>query len=227
MITPNFRGSARRLGDQDIAQVAHNLGCGEDAIHAVLDVEARGSGFDDHGRPAMLFEPHKFYAALKGAEQRAAVKAGVAYPRWGMKPYPEDSYPRLQTAMAINRAAALASASWGLSQILASNFHEAGCASVEDMVARCCESEGEQLKQMAALIKAWKLDEALRVRNWKAFARRWNGPGYRRNNYDVRLAARWRWWQTKPDTPWSPQVAALETQLNDPNSSHVTFGETA
>lgn len=40
MITPNFCGAARRLGDQDIPQVAHDLGCGEDAIHAVIDVEA-------------------------------------------------------------------------------------------------------------------------------------------------------------------------------------------
>lgn len=36
----------------------------------------------------MLFEPHVFYRLLgKGAKRDAAVSAGLAYPKWGMKPY--------------------------------------------------------------------------------------------------------------------------------------------
>lgn len=220
MIPKNFKGAAHRLGDQDIAQVAHDLGCSEDTIHAVLDVEARGSGFDDHGRPTMLFEPHVFYRNLKGAEQDRAVRAGLAYPKW-RRNYPKDSYPRLEAARAINAESAYRAASWGLSQILGENFKEAGFPSAAAMVEACCESEGRQLAMMATLMRAWGLQTALRNRQWATIARRWNGPGYADNHYDTRLAARFAWWQTKPDTPWEPKYAAIETIENDQDAPGV------
>jgi hypothetical protein len=79
----------------------------------VLDVESRGSGFDAQGRPLILFEPHIFYALLGSSRQRdEAMVHGLAYPRWGTRPYPRDSYPRLIEAIGIDETAALKSASW-------------------------------------------------------------------------------------------------------------------
>lgn len=221
-IPKDFRGAARRMTDEAIARTAHMLGCGEDAIHAVLDVEARGSGFDDHGRPAMLFEPHVFYRNLSGKQRDAAVRAGLAYPKW-RKGYPKDSYPRLAAASAINAEAAYRSSSWGLSQILGENHEEAGFSTAAAMVEACCESEDRQLTMMAAVIRARGLEKALRRLDWEAFARSWNGASYKENQYDTRLAVRFAWWDKKPDTPWSPQMAAVETVQNDPSAPGAIF----
>ncbi|WP_280141978.1 N-acetylmuramidase domain-containing protein [Methylobacterium sp. yr668] len=58
------------LLDLDLPRVGYTTGVGEDEIHAVIDVEAAGNGFDKLKRPKMLFEPHRFYANLSG-EKRA------------------------------------------------------------------------------------------------------------------------------------------------------------
>ena len=222
-IPKNYRGAAKRMTDQAIARVAHMLGCDEDAIHAVLDVEARGSGFDDTGRPAMLFEPHVFYRNLSGAQRDRAVRAGLAYSKWRKGNYPKDSYPRLAAAVAINQESAYRAASWGLSQILGENFDEAGFSSAAEMVEACCESEDRQLTMMAAVIKKRGLHTALRRRDWQTFARSWNGASYKDNAYDVRLAQRFAWWDKRPDTPWTPEMAAAETVQNDPSAPGVIF----
>lgn len=109
MIPKDFRGRAARLADVDLPRVGHMLGVGEDEIHAVLDVEARGSGFDQRGRPTMLFEPHLFWRELGGSvgKRTRAAAAGLAYEKWGTNPYPADSYPRLTLAMAVDETAAL------------------------------------------------------------------------------------------------------------------------
>src|ERR1700754_5043488 len=126
-----FAGAAKRLDDLDLPKLGARIGVGEDEIHAFLDVETRGHGFDAQGRPVILFEPHVFYRNLSGAKRAQAVALGLAYAKWGERPYPKDSYPRLKAACAIDEAAALKSASWGLGQILGENFEAAGFHSVQ------------------------------------------------------------------------------------------------
>lgn len=225
-IPMNFRGAAKRIDDVDLPTVGALIGVGEDEIHAVLDVESRGHGFDHAGRPIMLFEPHIFYRQLSGSRRDAAVRSGLAYPNWGQKPYPADSYPRLVEAMKIDETAALKSASWGLGQVMGSNHTMAGYASVQDMVADFCADEETHLRGMIAFIKSVGLDRALRSHNWVAFARGYNGPGYAKNGYDVRLARRFAYWRQIPDTPikqkvWKPDSAADETRANDDAAPHV------
>jgi hypothetical protein len=99
----NFKGAAKRIEDIDLPLIGREIGVGEDEIHAVLDVESAGSGFDKQGRPKMLFEPHIFWRELgPGAKRDKAAAAGLAYPKW-KRNYPPDSYPRLAKAMAIDR----------------------------------------------------------------------------------------------------------------------------
>jgi hypothetical protein len=57
------------------------------------------------------------------------------------------------------------------------------------MVARMSDSENAQFGAMARFIKANGLDGALRTHDWARFAAGYNGPNYRINNYDTRLAA--------------------------------------
>lgn len=49
--------------------------------------------------------------------------------------------------------------------------------------------ENQQLLAMANFIKGNDLASVLKRRNWVSFARRYNGPGFKENEYDTRLAA--------------------------------------
>lgn len=210
MFPENFKGRAKRLDDLDLPKIGRSIGVGEDEIRAVLEVESRGSGYDAQGRPRILFEPHVFYRLLKGAQRASAVAAGLAYARWGAQPYPRDSYPRLHRAMAINRAAALKACSWGLPQLMGENFKAGGFASVEAMVAAFCEDEEAHLEAMVQFIRVSRLDDELRRHDWAGFARGYNGPGYAKNRYDVRLASAFSRWRAKPDVKFSPDLAEAE-----------------
>lgn len=137
----NFQGSGIRIDDYDLPRIGAQIGVGEDEIHAVLDVEASGSGFDQKGRLKQLFESHRFYAELRKIDPsklEAAIAQHLAYPEWRPGAYPADSYPRLLQAMAIDETAALKSCSWGLGQILGSNHVAAGYPTVQAMIAAFC-----------------------------------------------------------------------------------------
>lgn len=201
----NFAGKAKRLDDIDLPRIGARIGVGEDEIHAILDVEAAGRGFDSKGRPTMLFEPHVFYRELgPGPERDAAVKAGLAYPRW-KRDYPKDSYPRLLRAMKINMEAALRSCSWGLGQIMGFNCIAAGYATAKDMVLDFLDDEENHLNAMITFIITAKLDRFLRARDWAGFAKGYNGPGFAKNGYDRKLAQAFHKWQQIKDTPWTPE----------------------
>ncbi|WP_287385293.1 N-acetylmuramidase family protein [Mesorhizobium sp.] len=185
-----FKGAARRLDDLDLPKLGARIGVGEDEIHAFLDVETSGHGFDAHGRPIILFEPHVFFRNLSGAKRAQAVAAGLAYVRWGEKPYPRDSYPRLKAAIAIDETAALRSASWGLGQVLGENFKAAGFPTVQAMVEAMMEDEALQLAAAVNFIAANRLDGKLRKHDWAGFAKGYNGASFGKNAYDYQACRR-------------------------------------
>ncbi|MBD9528368.1 N-acetylmuramidase domain-containing protein [Paracoccus sp. PAR01] len=200
MYPAGFKGRAQRLTDIDIPRTGRLIGVGEDEVRAVIEVETSGGGFDSQGRPKILFEPHRFWLELGPGQKRTAAEAqGVAYRKWGLKPYPKDSYPRLATAMRIDANAALRSCSWGLGQILGSNHRAAGYASAGDMVAAFCDSEVAGLEAMIRFIETENLDDDLRRHDWSGFARGYNGAGYATHGYHTRLAAAFARWQAVPD----------------------------
>lgn len=209
----NFTGKAKRLDDIDLPRLGARIGVGEDEMHAILDVESAGRGFDSKGRPRMLFEPHIFYKELgSGMKRTKAVKAGLAYPRWRLG-YPKDSYPRLMEAMKIDKDAALRSASWGLGQIMGFNCVAAGYPTAEAMVEDFLDDEETHLNAMVTFIISAKLDRFLRARDWAGFAAGYNGPGFARNGYDKKLAASFHKWQAIKDTPWAGRETHHEAPL--------------
>lgn len=201
MIT--FRGAAKKLTDIDIPRIGALIGVGEDEIHAILDVESSGSGFDAQGRPKALYEPHLAYRLSSGAVRARLEKAGLAYPQWGQKPYPKDSYARILVAQAIDEGVALRATSWGLGQILGSNHKAAGYATPEAMVTAFCDSEAAQLEGIVNFIKANGLADELRRHDWEGLARGYNGPGFAKNSYHTKLSAAFRKWQRIGDTPFA------------------------
>lgn len=189
----NFQGEARKVTTEEIDAVAAHLEIEPAAFRAVITVEAAGSGFDAKGRPKALFERHYFYKHLfdRPVLLARATEAGLAYQAWGMKPYPKGSdavYDEIQRACEIDDHAALLSTSWGLGQIMGSNFKMAECPSVEVMVEQAMASEANQLRHMGEFIRNANLIRPLRFKDWAAFARGYNGPGYAKNAYDTKLA---------------------------------------
>lgn len=216
-----WKGKAKRIEDIDLPRVGHLIGVGEDEVHAILDVEAAGKGFDSKGRVKMLFEPHVFWRLLgKGPKRDAAAKQGLAYPNW-RRDYPKDSYPRLISAMKIDPELALQSASWGLGQIMGFNHQAAGFASAADMVAAFADDEDQHLTAMIRFIQANKLDDELRRHDWAGFARGYNGPGFAKNGYDKKLKAAFEKWQKVKDTPWSPEPAPVPKPVPTPEALPV------
>jgi hypothetical protein len=50
-----------------------------------------------------------------------------------------------------------------------------------------CESEDQQLRAMAGFIAHEGLSGFLQNKDWRSFARRYNGPAFERNGYDRKL----------------------------------------
>jgi hypothetical protein len=197
-----FQGAAKRLEDLDIPRIGSRINVGEDEIHAFMEVEANGSGFDAQGRPKALFEPHVFYRNLSGEERQRAVDEGLAYARWRRGNYPTDSFPRIKAAMRINQAAALKATSWGATQILGENYRMVGYATVEDMVSAFMDDEENHLEAMVNFLIASGIDDDLREHRWEIVARVYNGPKYAEHNYHGRMAAAFAKWQRIADTPY-------------------------
>lgn len=182
-----------RLTRSGIARAAELLRAGPDGIallRTVMAVECRGSGFDKAGRVLILYEPHVAYrAAPEGIRARLAAQ-GLAYPKWGQKAYPKDSYPAFRAAAEIHAETAHRACSWGLGQILGENYRAAGYTSAVQMAAAFATGEDEQAAAMARFIVANpKMHAALVARDWAGFAARYNGPGYAKNAYHTKLAA--------------------------------------
>lgn len=171
------------------------LGCEREMFEAVIAVESRARGYDRHGRLVALFEPHVFYRELaKQAPEKLdrAVRAGVAYQKWGWKPYPKDSYPRIEVARRIDEEIAYDSTSWGLPQILGVNAKVSGYQSATDMVTSFLSGEDAHFTAMTQFILSNKLDDDLRAKNFESFARGYNGAGYKRNGYHTALESAYR-----------------------------------
>jgi hypothetical protein len=208
----NFKGTAKRLDDIDLPKLGAILGVGEDELHAFIDVETRGSGFDEQRRPRILCERHKFYKYLPASKRAKAVNAGLANKTPGGYGKEADQYGKLAKMIEIDEHAALLSCSWGLGQIMGFNHKLAGYDTVKAMIEDFKEDEEYHLQAAVTFILKTKLDDELRAHNWAGFAKGYNGENYKINQYDVRLRDAYAKWSRIKDTPWSPvDVAKPET----------------
>jgi hypothetical protein len=213
----NFVGTHKPLTLSDFKEASDLTGIPVATLRGVTEVEARGSGYDSKSRPKILTEPHIFYQKLSGNKRAQAVKQGLAYPKWGAKPYPKTSqlnYDRLEKMMAIDETAALESTSWGLFQIMGFNYKSSGYSTVQEMVRAFVDNgEKEHLLAFLRLIDAWKLENALRNRDAVTFARKFNGPGYAKNRYHTKLSEAWKKYDSGKAIPSSKE---LDTQVRVP-----------
>lgn len=190
---PAPAAGSRTLTEADWQRAAQTLGVDVATIKAVAEVEASRSGFLADGRPKILFEAHQFSERTGGRFDRS--HPGISSPRWNRDLYVGGAgeHTRLAEALALDRTAALESASWGRFQIMGFNHEAAGFANVDDFVAAMRQGEGRQLDAFVNFIRAdAAMHRALQAHDWAGFAERYNGERYAENQYDTRLADAYR-----------------------------------
>ena len=111
------------------------------------------------------------------------------------------------------RAAALESVSWGIGQIMGAHWKSLGFGSVEELAQVARSGVGGQVRLLILFLEKNGLVPLLNNRDWAAFARRYNGPGYRRNAYDAKLAIAYARHKGAPPAPPSPSAAELQRAL--------------
>jgi len=180
---------ARFPSETDYLAAAAKLGCEVAAILAVARVEAAAEGgFLPSEEPLVLFERHLFHRFTQGAWD--ASHPGVSNPQPGGYGSIGSQHARLQEASELDREAALRAASWGLFQILGNNWAACGYPNLQAFVNAMYRSVADHLRAFCGFVAAdAALLAALRRRDWPSFARGYNGPDYRRNRYDEKLAA--------------------------------------
>lgn len=180
----------RALTEQDYLDAAKQLDVEPAVIKAVAEVESRGDGFLESGEPVILFERHIFRRltnkAFDGKYPYLSNKTPGGYGKSSAQ------HSRLQEAVTLNREAALQSCSWGKFQVLGMNWKPLGYSSLQEFVNAMYESEAAHLDSFIRFVKANGLTQYLRDHEWAEFARRYNGPAYKKHNYHGRLATAYK-----------------------------------
>lgn len=189
--------TSRYLKRKDLQQAADRLGVPLASVMAVNQVESRGEGFASNGRPVILFERHVMFERLQahGITERTADNLAAQYPtlvnrKAGGYIGGTAEHQRLALAQQLlHEAAALESASWGLFQIMGYHWQRLGYLDARHFADTMALSEAAQLDAFVSFIETDPaLHKALKGKKWAEFARRYNGPAYARNLYDVKLA---------------------------------------
>ena len=190
------RDTSMLLSNAHIATAAELLDVDTACIHAVREIESRGTGFLDDGRVVILFERHIMRRRLlaNGFSRDEVASLMHRYPDLinktpgGYRSHYAEHF-RLGNASKVHAQSAMESCSWGLFQIMGYHWKRLGFDSVYTFITAQRESEAQQLVAFVRFIQTdTALLTALQARDWAAFARRYNGPGYKKNQYDTRLA---------------------------------------
>jgi len=186
--------NAKYLKEADLIAAADRLGVPLAAIKAVNAVESRGCGFLVDGRPVILYERHVAYRLADEAElapERFWQKTpNILNPKRGGYAGGAAEWSRVASAaQIIPQAIVHAACSWGQFQVMGYHWETLGYASIDAFVEAMHRSEAAQLYAFIRFIEADPdLHKALKARKWPAFARIYNGPAYKDNLYDVKLA---------------------------------------
>jgi len=180
------------ISNQAFCDVANRLGVETAKIRAVDEIESSGTGFLENGEPKILFEAHWFSRFTNG--QYDDSHPNISSPQWDRSLYKggQAEHTRLQEAVDLNRTAALKSASWGRYQIMGFNWNTCGYESLQKFINAMYGDEEDHLEAFVGFIEHENLAKPLKNGDWATFARRYNGPGYKKNNYAKRLESAYR-----------------------------------
>lgn len=177
-------------GNPTVTRLAAEIGVDPDALAAVFEVETAGSGLSG-GLPVIRWEGHYFDRLVRADMREAARAAGLANPKAGAVKNPSGQtgrYEMLARASMIDEEAAYASISVGIGQVMGAHAVNLGYSTAKAMWEAAKAGLDAQIDMVVRFIKWAGLDDELRDLDWSAFARGYNGPNYRSNAYDKKLA---------------------------------------
>lgn len=189
--------TAPAITEQELQTIAEQLGDSDTKrIKAVADVESNGSGWFNSGLPKILWERHKFWAMLPADKTVSWYSNPVAgdYTMDANKNGINDSWEKLSLAIGKDPLAALKSISIGKFQVLGEYYRECGYNHPIEML---CAASRDEYAHYAMLrdyiLNVAKLKEAFLALSTnpndnRAFARGYNGKGYRKYEYHNKLA---------------------------------------
>lgn len=186
-------GPDTRLCDADFTAAGAQMDVQPAAIKAFWQTEANGAGFQD-GLPKILPEPHRFSRAT--GHRYDATHPLISYPRWGQRPYQKTQdgrYRQLLDMVHLDIDAGFGSVSYGAPQIMGENFAVCGYVGSFQLAEAMARDEATQLRAFMGFVRGCGILPYLRQvdgspGSWEPVALRYNGTGYRSNNYHVKMA---------------------------------------
>lgn len=192
----------KKLTTAQIEAQAKSLGIETACLRAVIEVECKGSGFNAEGTPVILYERHIMRRRLI-ANKKQSVLSVMEVKRPDLCAKTAGGYglysiqhQKLSDAAKFDRTSALESCSWGIGQVMGYHWYALGYESLQAFINAMYKDEASQLEAMCRYIKVNGLINALKNKDWKAFALGYNGKAYAKNNYDVKLANAYKKWST-------------------------------
>ena len=191
---------SKKLTEAQITAQAKALGIEVAALRAVIEVECKGSGFNADGTPVILFERHVFRQRLIAngktvvADKAMRERPDLCSKSTGAYGLYSAQHGRLNAAAQYHRDSALESASWGIGQVMGYHWQALGYPSLQAFINAMYKDEASQLDAMCRYIKVNNLINALKNKDWKSFARGYNGAAYAKNSYDVKLGNAYKKW---------------------------------
>lgn len=170
-----------------LSAAATKLGVSVSSVRAVYKVETGGNAFRDNGDPKILFERHYFHNYTDGKYD--VTNPDISNPVQGGYGKYSEQIPKLNKAVALDEESGYKSASYGGFQIMGANFKAAGFDTVKEFASTMMSKDED--KHLTAFVNFImsndKLLKALQDGDWAAFAKIYNGPNYKDNDYDTKL----------------------------------------
>ncbi len=171
---------------EEYRRIAGRLGIDGPTLMAVKEVEMPTSGFLKDGHPVVTFERHYFHKLTEGRYDTS--HPGISDSRPGGYGLPGAAqWALLKEAYGVDPDAAYRSTSFGTAELMGDYYKQAGFETVAEFVRFVSRTEANQLEAWARWLQPSGALEPLRRHDWAGFARKHNGTGFARNQYDLRL----------------------------------------
>ncbi len=192
--------TAIAITEDELMQIAADLGDSGSLkrIRAVAAVESIGSGWFNSGLPLILYERHRFWKYVQDVKNK--VVSWFANPVAGDYTMDvnrngiNDSWEKLTLAVGKDPLAAMMSVSIGKFQVMGEHYRACGYNHPIEMLFAASRSEYAQYCMLrdyilkVAHLKSAFLALSTDAAGNRAFARGYNGAGFEKNHYHVKLA---------------------------------------
>ncbi|MCH8519664.1 MAG: N-acetylmuramidase family protein [Nanoarchaeota archaeon] len=198
---------------------------------AIASIETNNREFDSNGNPVARFECHVFN---RNSNQNVpcTTRDGESFSRVAS----ETNYEAFVRASQINENQAFSSTSFGMFQVLGSNYATFGLSSPQELQQRTLTQEGQVdlflrfiLSRENSILRELRDSQTL---NYRIIAQRYNGAQYERNQYHTKLQVAYeRYYQEYSSQMGSPELLVglninapeLYTQIRSAELSNSQF----